>query len=199
MAVTTMNKVLAEEIWNVSGNTLIMKRVAMVVLGIFALAATAKIQVPMIPVPMTLTTFAVLTIGAAYGPRMGLATIIGYLLVGMLGFDIFAKSSAELNGLEYMMGSTGGYLVGYVLATAALGFAARKGWDRNIFKMAGAMLAGNVLIYIPGILWLAHLYTWEKPIIEWGLTPFIYGDLTKLVLAALIVPAVWKLVGKARG
>ena len=105
--------------------------------------------------PITLGTFAVLTIGAAYGPRLGLATILGWMLVGALGFDVFAGSSAEKHGLAYMMGATGGYLVGYVLATLALGFAARRGWDRSVGGMAAALLVGNVLIYVPGLLWLA--------------------------------------------
>ena len=65
-------------------------------------------------------------------------------------------------------------------------------------KMAGAMLAGNVAIYIPGLLWLGVLYGWDKPILEWGLTPFLVGDALKLALAALLVPAVWKVVGRAR-
>jgi biotin transport system substrate-specific component len=96
------------------------------------------------------------------------------------------------------MGSTGGYLVGYLLATVALGMAARAGWDRSVVKMALGMLIGSALIYVPGLLWLGTLYGWDKPILEWGLTPFIIGDLMKLALAALIVPALWKLIGNAR-
>ncbi|MFT4717326.1 MAG: biotin transport system substrate-specific component [Paracoccaceae bacterium] len=201
MALGMTDTVLSEEIWPAEGSALWVKRVVLVVLGIAVLAISAKIKVPMwpSPVPITMGTFAVLTIGAAYGPRLGLTTIVGYLLIGMLGYDVFANSTADANGLTYMMGGTGGYLVGFVLATLALGYAARLGWDRNVFQLAGVMFVGNVLIYIPGILWLAHLYTWEKPILEWGLTPFLIGDGFKLVLAALLVPAVWKLVGKARG
>ena len=92
------------------------------------------------PVPITLGTFAVLTIGAAYGPRLGLVTILGYMLIGALGFDVFAGSSAESNGLACMLGGTGGYLLGYVLATVALGLAARRGWDRTVAGMALACL-----------------------------------------------------------
>ena len=115
------------------------------------------------------------------------------------GFDVFANSSAETAGLTYMMGGTGGYLLGYVLATLALGVAARRGLDRGVIGMAAAMLVGNALIYIPGLLWLGQLYGWDKPILDWGLTPFLIGDALKLALAALIVPGVWKLVGSARG
>jgi biotin transport system substrate-specific component len=196
----TMNRnVLVEMFGANEGTALRVKQVALVVFGIVALAVAAKIKVPMWPVPITMGTFAVLTIGAAYGPRLGLATILGYMIVGARGFDVFAGSSAEKFGLEYMMGGTGGYLVGYVLATLALGTLARAGWDRSMPKMAGAMLLGNALIYVPGLIWLGMLYGWDKPILQWGLTPFLIGDAIKLALAAVLLPAVWKMVGKARG
>jgi len=200
MATTMNDKVLAEVIGADSGVALRLKQAVLVVAGILLLAVAAKIKVPMwpSPVPVTLGTFAVLTIGAAYGPRLGLTTIFGYMLIGALGFDVFANSSAEANGLTYMMGGTGGYLVGYVLATLALGYGARMGWDRTVPGMAGAMLLGNALIYIPGLIWLGVLYGWDKPIFEWGLTPFLIGDAMKLALAALLVPGLWKLIGNAR-
>ena len=150
----------------------------------------------MFPVPMTMGTFAVLSIGAAYGPRLGLTTVIGYMLIGALGFDVFAGSSAEKFGISYMMGSTGGYLAGYVLAVLGLGWAARQGWDRSILKMAGTMVVGNIIIYVPGLVWLAVLYGWDQPILAWGLTPFLFGDLIKLSLAALLLPSLWKFVTK---
>ncbi len=198
MALTANDRVLAEAILPQEGQAKLVKQAVLVVAGILALAIAAKIKVPMWPVPITMGTFAVLTIGAAYGPRLGLATIIGYMIIGALGFDVFAGSSAEKFGLTYMMGGTGGYLVGYVLATLALGWAARQGMDRSFGKMALALIVGNVLIYVPGLLWLGTLYGWDKPILEWGLTPFLMGDAIKLVLAALLVPAVWKFVGNAR-
>jgi biotin transport system substrate-specific component len=199
MALTATNRVLAEVIGASEGAALRAKQAALVISGIAALAVSAKIMVPMLPVPMSMGTFAVLTIGAAYGARLGLVTIIGYMLVGMLGFDVFAKSTADLNGLTYMMGSTGGYLVGFVLATLALGLLAARGWDRSPVKMAGAMLIGNALIYVPGLLWLGVLYGFDKPILAWGLTPFLIGDAVKLALAAVLLPTLWKLVGRARG
>lgn len=198
MGVTT-DRVLAEAFGPSEGTILRVKQVALVMLGIIVLAVAAKIRIPMWPVPITMGTFAVLTIGAAYGPRLGLATILGYLIIGALGFDVFAGSSAEAFGLTYMMGGTGGYLVGYVLATLALGLLARRGWDKSIVLMAAALLIGNVLIYVPGLIWLGQLYGWDQPILAWGLTPFIIGDVLKLVLAALIVPGVWKMIGNARG
>ena len=101
-------------------------------------------------------------------------------------------------GLSYMMGGTGGYLVGYVLATLALGLAARRGWDRSVLMMAVAMLIGNALIYVPGLLWLRTMTDSWSQTLAWGLTPFVIADLIKLGLAALIVPGLWKLIGSAR-
>ena len=177
-----------------------LREALLVVAGIFILTTCAKITVPVwpSPVPITLGTFAVLSVGASYGPRLGLITILGYMLAGALGFDVFANSSAEKNGLAYMTGGTGGYLVGYVLATFALGYFARRGWDRNVLLMALAMLIGNVLIYVPGLLWLLQFASgWEQNL-AWGLWPFLTGDALKLALAALLFPAMWKLVGKTK-
>ena len=198
MTTTTHNSVLTEVILPLTGQAMRVKQIILVIAGIAALAVAAKIKIPMIPVPMTMGTFAVLSIGAAYGMCLGLVTIIGYMLIGALGFDVFAGSSAETFGITYMMGGTGGYLVGYVLAVLALGYAARQGWDRSIGKMALAMVLGNVLIYVPGLVWLAVLYGTDAPIFTWGLTPFLLGDLVKLALAALLLPSVWGLVGSAR-
>jgi biotin transport system substrate-specific component len=197
----TDNRVLVEVGRPAAGALRRVEQALLVVAGILILAAAAKMKIPVpgSPVPVTMGTFAVLGIGAAYGPRLGLVTILGYMIVGALGFDVFANSSATVNGIEYMMGGTGGYLAGYVLATLALGWLARRGWDRSVGWMALAMLIGNALIYVPGLLWLGHLYGWDKPILAWGLTPFLIGDALKLALAALLLPMAWKFVGSARG
>ena len=199
MESTWNNKVLSDVLGANEGAALRAKQAVLVVVGVLLLAVAAKIKVPMWPVPITMGTFAVLTIGAAYGARLGLVTIMAYMLVGAIGFDVFAGSSAEAAGLTYMMGGTGGYLVGYVLATLALGALAQRGWDRSVVWMALAMLIGTALIYVPGLLWLGQLYGWDKPILAWGLTPFLVGDALKLALAALVLPAAWALVGRARG
>ncbi len=201
MATTLDDSVLAEAIIPNEGNARLVKQVVLVVLGIAALALTAKIKLfmPGNPVPITLTTFGVLTIGAAYGPRLGAMTVFGYLALGALGLDVFAGSSADKFGMTYMMGGTGGYLVGYMIAALALGVAARMGWDRSVILMAAAMLIGNVLIYVPGLLWLHQFADGWAQTVAWGLTPFLMGDAIKLALAALLVPGLWKLVGNLRG
>ncbi len=198
MEKTIRYNVLSQVVGAEAGFALRCKQAALLVAGVLLLALAAKIKVPMWPVPITMGTFAVLTIGAAYGPRLGLVTMMVYMLVGALGFDVFAGSSAEVSGLSYMLGGTGGYLVGYVMATLALGVLAQRGWDRSVSWMALAMLIGNSLIYIPGVLWLGQLYGWDKPILAWGLTPFLVGDALKLGLAAVLLPVAWKLVGRAR-
>lgn len=200
MTTLAARPVLSEIFGANEGLGLRLRQALLVVVGIALLAVAAKIRVPLwpSPVPITLGTFAVLSIGAAYGARLGLATILGYMLIGALGFDVFASSSAEKNGIAYMMGGTGGYLLGYVLATLALGWAARKGWDRSVLTMIVAMLIGNALIYVPGVLWLHQFTSGWAQTFEWGLTPFLIGDAMKLGLAALLFPAIWKLVGNAR-
>ena len=198
MEKTIRYNVLSQVVGAEAGFALRCKQAALLVAGVLLLALAAKIKVPMWPVPITMGTFAVLTIGAAYGPRLGLVTMMVYMLVGALGFDVFAGSSAEVSGLSYMLGGTGGYLVGYVMATLALGVLAQRGWDRSVSWMALAMLIGNSLIYIPGVLWLGQLYGWDKPILAWGLTPFLVGDAMKLALAAVLLPVAWKLVSRAR-
>ena len=197
---TNSNKLLIEAIWTPNQDIIWIQRMVLVAFGIafLIIAAKVKLILPFSPVPVTLGTFAVLTIGTTYGQRLGLMTIFGYLLIGMLGFDVFANSSAEANGLTYMLGGTGGYLIGYCFAVMALGFFAKLNWDRNIIKLGVALVFANILIYAPGLLWLGQLYGWDQPIIAWGLTPFIIGDLLKLALTASLIPLIWKLIGKAR-
>lgn len=203
--------VLAELGGRDDGAARLARQAMLVALGIAALTVAAKTQVPMwpSPVPITLGTFAVLAIGAAYGPRLGLITILAYLLLGAFGADVFVNSSPERSGLSYMLGGTGGYLVGYALSAALLGVLARRGWDRSMGWMALAMLLGNVVIYVPGVAWLHYLVVtglfdpstfataWQQTL-AWGLTPYLIGDAIKLALAALLLPAIWKLVGSAR-
>ena len=194
------NQFLIEAIWAPNQKIIWIQRFVLAAFGILFLIIAAKIKLilPFSPVPITLGTFAVLTIGTVYGQRLGLLTIFGYLLIGMLGFDVFANSSAEANGISYMFGGTGGYLIGYCLSIIALGYFAKLNWDRNIFKLAIALILGNILIYIPGLLWLGQLHGWDQPIVAWGLTPFIIGDILKLALTSSLIPMIWKLTDRLK-
>lgn len=175
------------------------RRAALVTLGVAAVIVAAQIRIPLWPIPMTMQTFAVLSLGALYGPRLGMTTILVWLLLGALGADIFAGSDASASGLAYMLGGAGGYLAGFVLAAAVVGALAQRGWDRSPLKTAAAMAIGNVLIYVPGLLWLGCVYGFDAPILEWGLYPFLIGDAVKLALAMAAFPLAWRAVGKLRG
>jgi len=189
---------LANAVWSENESNALVRNVALAVAGSIVLWISAKIQIPFYPVPLTMTTLAVLLIGAAYGWRLGLVTVALYLAEGAAGLPVFAGTPEKGIGLAYMLGGTGGYLVGYLLAVGTVGWLAERGFDRNFFTTAVAMLVGNLLIYVPGLLWLGILFGWDKPILEWGLTPFIYGDLTKLALAAAILPGAWFVVNKIK-
>ncbi len=190
----TMNRVLSEAVGPTEGTAKLVKDVALVLVGIAALTIAAKIRVPMWPVPITMQTFAVLTIGAGLGLRLGLVTLFGYLAIGALGFAVFTGESA---GLAYMAGPTGGYLVGFAVAAGAMGLLARRGWDRTVLGMAGAMLVGTAIIYAFGLAWMAQLFLADKGaawVLQYGMLNFLVGDALKLALAALVVPGLWKLV-----
>lgn len=211
MAFSMSEPVIAETVWDVDDSNLWIKRAALVVLGVLVLWACAKAKIPLgfSPVPINLGTFGMLALGAAYGPRLGLFTILAYMLVGALGFDVFANSSAENNGLSYMTGPTGGYLLGFVIATVALGMFARLKWDRSVLLTTLAMVIGNVIIYVLGVAWLYLLIdgglfnpekfatAWQQAL-QWGLWPFLTGDAVKIAAASLLLPGLWRLVGDAR-
>lgn len=185
---------LASTVW--SGDNRALRNVLLAVAGSLALWVSAKVQIPFYPVPVTLQTLVVLLIGMAYGWKLGTATVALYLLQGAVGLPVFAGTPEKGIGLLYMAGPTGGFLIGFVLAAALVGFLAQRGWDRNIATTALAMLLGNAIIYVPGLLWLGSVVGWDKPVLQWGMTPFLLGDLAKLVIAALLMPAVWKMLGR---
>lgn len=196
-----MNPVLTEVVGARDGASLRVKQAALVIAGIAAMAIAAKIRVPFWPVPATMQTFVVLSVGAAYGTRLGLITMLGYLAVGALGFNVFTSSTAEANGLAYMMGATGGFLVGFVVAAGVMGVLARRGWDRSLGRMALAMLIGNAIVYAFGLPWMAWLFAADKGmawVMQWGMTNFIAFDALKLALAAVLFPTIWKAVAPAR-
>ena len=198
MSTTTARPVLSEVFGPSEGASLRVKQAVLVILGVAALTLAANIRVPMWPVPITMQTFAVLTVGAAYGARLGLVTLLAYLALGAAGVSVFTGEGA---GLAYMTGPTGGYLAGFAVAAGVMGWLAQRGWDRSVLSMVAALLIGNAIIYAFGMPWMAYLFLAEKGaawVMQWGMTNFLLGDALKLALAALLVPAVWKAVGNAR-
>jgi biotin transport system substrate-specific component len=164
------------------------------VIGSLILWASAKVSVPFWPVPMTLQTGAVALIAAAYGWRLGAATVLLYLIEGALGLPVFEGTPAKGIGLAYMTGTTGGYLLGFVIEAALIGWLAELGADRNPFKLFGAMVLGDAIVFCLGLAWLGAVVGWDKPILQWGFYPFVLGDLVKVALAACLIAAGAKLV-----
>jgi biotin transport system substrate-specific component len=192
----TLYPTLASADWPSEKASGMVRNVIMAIAGTALLTIAATIQVPFYPVPMTMQTFVVLALGMAYGWRLGGATMLLYMAEGAAGLPVFAGTPEKGIGLAYMLGGTGGYLIGFVLAAMAVGWLAERGWDRSVVRTAGAMLIGNAIIYVPGLLWLGGLFGWDKPILAWGLTPFLLGDLVKLTLAAAVLPLVWNSLGR---
>ena len=176
----------------------ILRNGILALLGSLALWVSAKISIPFWPVPLTLQTLVVLVIGMAFGWRLGMATVLLYLAEGAAGLPVFSGTPEKGIGLAYMTSTTGGYLFGFVLAAGVVGYLAELGWDRSLVKTAAAMLIGNLVIYIPGLIWLGTLLGWDNPILAWGLTPFLAGDLVKLVIAAVMMPSIWALLSASR-
>lgn len=173
-----------------------LRHALLVVLGAVVIYLTARIYftIPPNPVPYTLQNFGVLLVGGALGFRRGGLAAALYLAVGVIGIPAFAEGKG---GLSVIWGATGGYLVGFVLAAALVGWLAEHGWDRRLGGSIGATALGTAVIYVVGVPWLA-LTMGMSPIraIETGLLPFVVVDALKLLAAALVFPAAWWLVGR---
>lgn len=169
----------------------------LILAGSLLLTLSAKIQVPFYPVPMTLQTLVVLLIGVSYGWRLGFATVLAYLAQGAMGLPVFAGTPEKGLGLLYMAGPTGGYLVGFALAAGLTGWLAERGLDRSVIGTAIAMIAGNLVIYVFGLAWLANFVGFEKAV-NFGVIPFLFGDLVKIMLATASLPVIWKFLNRDR-
>lgn len=178
--------VLSNRLWPSTG---LARNAMLAIAGSLIVAAAAQVNVPMLPVPMTLQTLAVLMIGAAYGARLGAATLALYALEGAIGLPVFAgfKSGVMLASF--------GYVLGFIAAAYVVGYLAERGWDRSPLKMLAAMLLGAAILYVPGLIWLSAWIGVEKAI-QFGFIPFIPGDLVKAAIAALGFPAIWALLGR---
>ena len=172
--------------------TKLIKYIFFALLGSILLAISSKIKIPFYPVPMTMQTLIVLFIGLCFGWKLGVATISLYLFEGIIGLPVFAYGG----GLIYLMGPTGGFLFGFLIASIIVGELADRGWGKFLFKSIFAMLIGMFMIYFFGIAQLSAIKGFDFAIIN-GLKPFIIGDFYKLILAALLLPQIWKLVKKS--
>ncbi len=169
--------------------------------ALMALSAQASYQFSFSTVPVTGQTFVVLLIGTLYGSRLGAATMIAYLAEGAVGMPVFAGGHG---GIGAIATASGGYLFGFIAGAYIVGLFAERGWDRTRW-IAVPMLLANAAIYIPGLIWLHQQFSivglpisWETTL-DYGLWPFIAGDLAKLVAATIAVPAGWSIVERVRG
>lgn len=180
-----------------------------------ALFAQIAVKLPFTPVPITGQTLAVLLTGGALGANRGAASLALYMVVGMAGLPVFAPSLGEGTVFHFIVpwegaGSlvwqiaSGGYIAGFIGAAWVVGRLSERGWDRS-WRVLLAMLAGNAVLYAPGLLWLGYWAVdqgWTSgasvipDTLEWGLWPFVVGDLTKLYVASIALPGAWALVGR---
>jgi biotin transport system substrate-specific component len=183
----------------------VVYQLALAVVGSFLLAGLAQISIhlPFTPVPITGQTLGILLIGASLGPVFGAISVVLYLSYAVMGMHVLAPSADG----SYVTGwgalgfaqFTGGYLWGFLIASALVGWLARRGWDRSGNSAIGAMLLGSIVIYLVGVPWLLAAMREVGPAsvedaLQLGLYPFVIGDTLKLLLAAGLLPLAWKLV-----
>ena len=181
---------LAAVLWpnRADGFSAVARAVILVALGTALLALSAKINLPLPYVPMTLQTLVVLMIGAAYGWRLGTATVMAYLAEGAVGLPVFA---GPVGGLAPLLGPTAGYLAGFVAAAFITGWLSERGWDRSVARLFVAMGLGHIVILAAGFAWLAFGMKLgvEKAWLV-GIVPFVVASVIKNALGAALVPAI---------
>ena len=166
--------------------------VSLIVGGSLAVGLSAQVALPLAfsPVPITGQTLAVLLVGALMGRVRGGVVMLLYLAEGVAGLPVFAGGGA---GAAHLLGPTGGYLVGFVVAATVTGYLAERGWDRRFGTTLAAMLLGTVAIFVVGLAWLG-LFTGTENLLAMGLYPFVPGAIAKIIVAAALVPQGWKLL-----
>lgn len=189
---TTATPTLA---WQVTPRTRIGTATAVVAIALLtAVAAQVRVPLPFTPVPITGSTFAVVLGGAALGMRAGAASQLLYLALGAVGLPVFTEASG---GWQVFLGATGGYLVGFVLAAALVGWLAEQRYDRRFVTAVWLFALGNLVIYAVGVPWLMAVTGFGPgEAIAKGVVPFLAGDLLKIAAAAGLTPAAWRLVGR---
>jgi biotin transport system substrate-specific component len=187
---------LATVLWPARGGETasLLRAFVLVAFGTVLMALSAKVSLPLPYVPMTLQTMVVLMIGAAYGWRLGSATMIAYLAEGAVGLPVFA---GPVGGLAPLLGPTAGYLFGFVVAALVTGYLAERGWDRGVVLLFAAMAVGHIVILAAGFGWLAvgiglgAAKAWQV-----GIVPFIAATLVKNALGATLMPAARRMVDR---
>ena len=171
------------EFIKINSSSKIIKSFLIIFLGSIALTISAKIKIPFYPVPMTMQTFVVLFIGIAFGPKIGFSSVSLYLLEGIAGIPVFSNSPEKGIGIVYFTGPTMGYLIGFLAASFLAGY---LDLEKNIILIFLKLIFAVSTIYILGVLWLGFLIGWEKPILQFGVKPFLLAELFKICLLTLL-------------
>tara|TARA_B100000787_G_scaffold107089_1_gene79474 strand:+ start:370 stop:921 length:552 start_codon:yes stop_codon:yes gene_type:complete len=177
------------ELIKTNSQSKLIKSFIVIILGSIALTISSKLKIPFYPVPMTMQTFVVLFLGVAFGYKIGIATISLYLIEGIAGFPVFSNSPEKGIGLVYFTGPTMGYLVGFLVACFLSTFINLK--DRFLIIFLKLTISVST-IYLLGILWLGTLIGWDKPIIQLGVTPFLFAEFFKVALLTLLTKKILK-------
>ncbi len=193
MAIATTARPLVSLALPDKGVARLATQLGIALLGTLVLTLSAKTKVVLGPVDLSLQTLAILLLAVTLGMRLGVATLLLYMAEGAMGLPVFQSTPEKGIGLVYMLGSTGGYLAGFVVMAAIVGWAADRGFDRNPFRLFGVMMVAEAIMMAMGFGWLATLIGAEKAW-QFGVMPFIVPDLVKVALASALVPAVWALL-----
>ena len=168
----------------------VIKYAFIALIGSIALAISSKVKIPFYPVPMTMQTLVVIMIGAAFGWRLGLATVSLYLFEGIIGLPVFSGTPEKGIGLVYFTGPTMGYLIGFLVAVFLAGkFNYSKNLITNFLKLTFAIS----FIYLLGMVWLGSLIGWDKPIFKLGAQPFLLAVLFNILIAAFAINQIIKI------
>ena len=178
----------------------------LILAGTALVSILAQISIPLWPVPMTGQTFGVLFVGATLGVVRAAISLGLYLVIGLVGLPVFAPQSdgSHLTGLAALLGPTGGYLIGFIIAAAFVGWLAQREWDRKWIGTLLAFVGGTILIYSVGLPWLfvslssLHVANPLQATLTGGLYPFLIGDAIKAVFAAILLPVTWRLLGSTK-
>jgi biotin transport system substrate-specific component len=182
---TTPRLVLADRVFS---RSLLMDAV-LVVSGAALVTIFAQLYVPLWPVPVTGQTLAVLLVGATLGSLRGALALVLYAVVGIVGLPVFSEGT---HGLGVLAGPTGGYIVGFIISAALVGWLSERAWDRKILKALATFAAGTLVVFAVGLPWLAIVLglTFEQTLVA-GLYPFLIGGAIKALLAAALLPLAW--------
>ena len=168
----------------------IIKLILITIAGSILITISAKIKIPFYPVPMTMQTFVVLFLGLSFGYKIGVATVGLYILEGIIGIPVFSNSPEKGIGWIYFTGPTMGYLIGFLFATFLAGY---LNFKTNIIFIFFKLIVSVSIIYILGVLWLGNLIGWDKPVIQFGVTPFLLAELFKIALLTILGKQLLKL------